>query len=204
MVRDMNGTKRVPLKGLKNRLSIQASSHYDAVRNEKIRQHEIERLITRDKGVFRAGGKTAVIDRMESPLSIGTPFVDSWSNPMTIRGVPQNQDQLKESCRSGKPLFAKNFGMPFVSRTGGNKSAVLPNDLFDVIAEAEESGGSAQRHLGKTARFGLPNDADCRPDAHELNVSATYNRMRSAFFSLFFISEHRLNFISLGRRLFHG
>jgi hypothetical protein len=172
MVRDMNGTKRVPLKGLKNRLSIQASSHYDAVRNEKIREHEIERLIIRDKGTFRAGGKTNIIDRIESPMSIGTPFVDTWSNPMTIRGVPQNQDQLTESCRSGKPLFAKNFGLPFVSRTGGNKSAVLPNDLFDVIAEAEESGGSAHRHLGKSTRFGLPNSADCRPDALEQPIAS--------------------------------
>jgi hypothetical protein len=32
--------------------------------------------------------------------------------------------------------------------------------LFDVIAEAQFSGGSAARHLGVTRRFGVPDSCD--------------------------------------------
>lgn len=86
---------------------------------------------------------------------------------MTIRGIPTSQQQLRESVRLKKPLFSRTSHAlpPFVSRTGGNKSTVLANDLFDVIADAQQFGGSAQRHLSATQhtlRFGVPDNVDKR------------------------------------------
>ena len=52
---------------------------------------------------------------------------------------------------------------PFFTRTGGNKSASQPNDLFEVMAEAQETGGVLQRHLGQSRRFGVPDNYDYRP-----------------------------------------
>ena len=89
--------------------------------------------------------------------------MDQWANPMLVKGVPKDQKQLLESARTQKALFATHVEKPFVSKVGGNRSTVLPNNLFDVIAEAEETGGAVHRHLGTgTSRFGLPASADSR------------------------------------------
>jgi hypothetical protein len=112
---------------------------------------------------FLGGGKTSVIDNKDTPLAVGEPYLDAWANPMLVKGVPSSQKQLNESSRLQKPLFAAAPDKPFVSRVGGNRSAALPNDLFDVIADAEETGGAIQRHVGTgTARFGLPASCDNR------------------------------------------
>lgn len=166
---DINGTLKIPLKGLKHRLSLQASAPYDAVQQAERRDKHLHKIITADKGKdFLAGGKTAVIDNKEAPLAVGEPYLDPWANPMLVKGVPENQKQLLESARTHKALFAPPVAKPFVSRVGGNRSSALPNDVFDVIAEAEETGGAIHRHLGtRTLRFGLPASADARYDVVE-------------------------------------
>ena len=78
------------------------------------------------------------------------PFMDCWANPLLVRGVPESQQQLLDSAISHKPLFIYNNQqqIPFYTRTGGNRNAVLPNDIFDVMADAEQSGGVILRNLG--------------------------------------------------------
>ena len=92
-------------------------------------------------------------------------FMDQWANPLLVKGVPRDTQQLLECARTQKPLFVTHPEKPFVSRVGGNKSTALPNDVFDTIADAQETGGAAQRHLGtSTARFGLSQNVDRRAD----------------------------------------
>lgn len=165
LVPDIHGTLKVPLKGLKYRLSVQASAPYDAVEQEQKREKMRHNILTRGKGAFTSGGTTNLINVDPVPLSVGDPFLDSWANPMLVKGVPRDQKQLMESSYKQKALFAAPVEKPFVSRVGGNKSTTLPNDLFDVIADAQETGGAAQRQLGTaTTRFGLPSNADNRLD----------------------------------------
>lgn len=143
----------------------QASAPYDTVEKEKRRDTMLHRILTAGKGNFVSGGTTRVIDQNPVPLSVGDPFLDSWANPLLVKGVPRDQQQLMESSWQHKALFARPAEKPFVSRVGGNKSAALANDLFDVIAEAQETGGAAQRQLGTgTTRFGLPASVDNRLD----------------------------------------
>jgi hypothetical protein len=115
-------------------------------------------------GPFFTGGRTNVIDKKIDPLCKGDPHMDAWRNPMLQRGVPANQQQLEESAYQRKALFVYPPERPYYTATAGNKSAALPNDLFDVIAEAEETGGTAQRFMGTSRRFGLPESADNRPN----------------------------------------
>lgn len=192
LVTDLNGTKKIPLKGLKYRLSIQvsipilltkikpvffkkiksilfwqASAPYDIIEQEKRRQKVLHNILTAGKGDFIAGGKTNIINRDPVPLSTGNPYMDPWANPMLVKGVPKDQKQLMESTRTFKPLFAKPYNeqhQPFYTRSGGNKSTTLPNDIFDVIADAEESGGAVQRFKGTGSRFGLSQNCDNRYD----------------------------------------
>jgi hypothetical protein len=95
-------------------------------------------------------------------MCVGDPFNDSWANPMLIRGVPKDQKQFNETAYTRKPLFIEQPERPFYTKPGGNRSAVHPNGIFDVIAAAEYTGGSAQRHLGISVRFGVPDNADTR------------------------------------------
>lgn len=163
LIRDINGTKKIPLKGLKSRLSLQASVPYDLQKKETAQKLMLHKILTSDKGNFFSGGKTSVIDKNTLPLCDSDPFMDQWANPLMIRGIPEDQQQLNESAQIvRKPLFIQPIEKPFISRTGGNKSATLPNDVFDVMAEAEETGGALQRHLGLSVRFGLPESADNR------------------------------------------
>lgn len=165
LVTDINGTLRVPLPRRQNQLSIQASTPYYEKDRLLAREKAYLRILSRMKGNFFAGGKTNIINKDTEPMTKGDSYVDKWANPMTIRGVPENQKQLLESCRLRKPLFVKNHlqPIPFVSRTGGNKSTVHANDLFDTIADADVTGGAIHRHLGSSQRFGVPDNADNRP-----------------------------------------
>ncbi len=164
LVADINGTFKIPYNGEKYRLSLQASVPYDTVRKDQQREKLLHKILTRDKGDFLAGGKTKLLEKTTpAPLAVGDPFMDSWANPMLVKGVPESQDQLLESARTRRALFAKPVEKPFVSQVGGNRSTVLPNNIFDVIAEAQETGGAIQRHLGTgTSRFGLSGSMDAR------------------------------------------
>lgn len=174
LVPDVNGTLKIPLKGQKYRLSVQASAPYDAVRQAELQQKHLHKVLVTDKSKdFLAGGKTTVIDNKDQPLAVGDPYLDPWANPMLVKGVPANQKQLLESGRTHKALFVPPIDKPFVSRVGGNRSSALPNDVFDVIAEAEETGGAVHRHLGTTtARFGLPASADARYEVDRVDPRA--------------------------------
>lgn len=163
LVPDMHGSRRIPLKGVKNRLSVQASAPYDSLDKERTSKRTLHKILTADKGSWFAGGKTTIIDHEDVPLSTGDPYVDLNLNPLLKRGVPRDQKQLLESARSQKPLFIPALERPFYNRTGGNKSAVQPNDVFDIIGEAEETGGVTQRKFGVSSRFGVPDSCDNRP-----------------------------------------
>jgi hypothetical protein len=163
LVMDINGTRKVPYVGLKSRLSLQASAPYDMLTNDTRRKAVLHELITRGKGSFFAGGRTNIINHDDKPLSVGDPYVDANRNPLLKKGVPASQAQLLESARTQKVLFQPKLDRPFYSRTGGNRSAVNPNDIFDVIGDAQASGGVTQRALGTTSRFGVPDNCDYRP-----------------------------------------
>lgn len=146
---------------------LQASAPYDTLEQEKRREKVLHRILTAAKGTFQAGGKTNIINKDTVPLSVGNPYMDPWANPMMVKGVPKDQKQLMDSTRSFKPLFTQPFtplAQPFYPRSGGNKSTTGPNDVFDTIAEAEETGGSAQRFRGTGNRFGLSANMDNRTD----------------------------------------
>jgi len=137
------------------------------VEQDNKRKAMLHKIITADKGSFAAGGKTNLINQPTVPLSVGNPYMDPWANPMLVKGVPKDQKQLEESNRTFKPLFTAPFTaltQPFLPRAGGNKSTVLANDVFDTIAEAEETGGAIQRFRGSTGRFGLSTNMDNRTD----------------------------------------
>lgn len=163
LVPDLNGSRRIPLKGLKSRLSVQASAPYESLEQDRAKRQTLHKILTADKGAWFAGGKTNVINSATVPLSTGDPYIDANLNPLLKRGVPKDQKQLLESARLQKPLFIPPLDRPFYSRSGGNKSSTLPSDLFDVIGEAEESGGVTNRKFGTTSRFGVPESCDNRP-----------------------------------------
>lgn len=150
---------------------------------EKKREAHLHKILTATKGPWQAGGLTNLINKDPVPLCVGNPYMDSWANPMLVKGVPKDQKQLLESTTLQKALFATVPEKPFVSHVGGNKSSTLPNDVFDVIAEAQETGGAIQRHLGTTtSRFGLPQSADNRYDgtipAPPIRASCTVKSVR--------------------------
>lgn len=97
---------------------------------------------------FAAGGRTKVLEPPGLYLRGSEPFIDTYKNPALKRGELNPQ-----------PVVSSK---PFVASVGGNKSSVLPNTLFDTIAEAEETGGAAKRHLGISSRFGVADNTDCR------------------------------------------
>lgn len=176
LVTDIHGTLKIPLKGLKQRLSVQASSHYDALKDAQRQQKLYHKYASMSARNFLGGGRTTIIDNKDVPLAVGEPYLDQWANPMLVKGVPRDQKELLESSRQQKALFAAPPQKPFVTRVGGNRSTTLPNDVFDVIADAQETGGAIQRHLGTTtARFGLSASCDARSATVEtaINLEAT-------------------------------
>jgi hypothetical protein len=163
LVRDLHGSRKVPYVGLKSRLSLQASAPFDIAKEEKTRTKMLHRILIAGKESFSAGGQTTNLREEFPPLHAkGEPFMDAFANPLLVRGVPESQHEMMASTVAQKPLFVRPIDRPFVSRSGGNKSAVLPNDLFEVMAEAEETGGTAQRNLGVSTRFGIPDGCDNR------------------------------------------
>ena len=123
----------------------------------------LHKILVGAKEPWFAGGRTDVINPKVNPLSVGDPYVDANVNPLLKKGVPEDQKQLLASARSQKALFAPPLEKPFISSAGGNKNSVHPNDLFDIIGEAEESGGVLLRAMGTTSRFGLAESVDNRP-----------------------------------------
>lgn len=147
----MTGSKTYPVAN--TRISLQATSHYNILREADSSARVLHRLLTIDpKRPLIAGGKTRVLDKKTEPLSKGTVYMDAWANPMQYRGVPTDQKQFNESILSGKPLFAPVPETPFRLTATGNRSSVLPNDLFDVMAtDAAQTGNKGK--TGGTVSF---------------------------------------------------
>lgn len=141
----------------------QASTPYDISKGDKIREIMLHKILIAGKDDFLAGGKiNNLINNLRPLASHGEPYMDPGSNPFLVRGVPENQKELNDSKVLQKPLFVRPTKVPYFTSTGGNKSTVLPNDDFDVIAEAEETGGSIHRNLGLSVRFGVSDCSDNR------------------------------------------
>ena len=120
--------------------ALQATSHYDVLHQERERERVLHRLLSVDPShSLLAGGKTKLLESKTVPLSTSTPYVVAWGNPLLQRGIPVDQKQLKESIlaapNSRTAAFAKHPEKPYHLTAGGNKSKVLSNGLFDVIAE---------------------------------------------------------------------
>lgn len=123
----------------------------------------LHKILMAGKEDFLAGGKINNLINNFKPLATnGEPYLDPGSNPFLIRGVPENQQELNDSKILQKALFVRPTKVPYHTSIGGNKSTVLPNDDFDVIAEAQETGGAIHRNLGLSARFGVSDCSDNR------------------------------------------
>lgn len=126
---------------------------YDTVLEESRLEKRLASLKIVDQGSrFLAGTKTKVLETGVLGLNAGEPYLDPWRNPLLQRGETSS-------------VSPKHDRQPFVTSVGGNKSAVLPNNIFDVIAEAEETGGVVRRHLGRSSRFGVSDNSDMRSPA---------------------------------------
>mmetsp|Transcript_9264 Transcript_9264/g.27168 ORF Transcript_9264/g.27168 Transcript_9264/m.27168 type:complete len:486 (-) Transcript_9264:1649-3106(-) len=172
--RDINGTLRLAPVVPVSRRSIQASEPYEAHKQMEREERKTKKLLWKGRTVtdlsvgvdyageainFKAGGRVKP-KPYERGVNEGAKYVDPWRNPYMIRGIPQSQAELSMDRTS----LGKAPAVPFYTHTGGNKSAVLPNDRFDVIGEAQQSGGVTLRHqglaLGNTVRFGVPDSCD--------------------------------------------
>lgn len=136
--------------------------------NERRRERILHNVLLMDREIAFCTTRKAnhgTIGKPLPPMSIGDPYMESWANPMLMRGVPESTKQLMDRAqtRSSLPTFVKAPETPFYLSWNGNKSSTLPNGVFDVIADAIESGGVTKRHLGTSARFGLSNNCDNRP-----------------------------------------
>ena len=142
---------------------VQASAPYDICKEDKVKDTMLHKILIAGKEDFLAGGQTNNLLANFKPLSSeGEPYMNPGSNPYLVRGVPASQQELNESKFLQKPLFIRPTKVPYFTRTGGNMSAVHPNDLFEVIAEAEETGGAVHRNLGVSTRFGVSDCSDNR------------------------------------------
>mmetsp|Transcript_6699 Transcript_6699/g.8107 ORF Transcript_6699/g.8107 Transcript_6699/m.8107 type:complete len:155 (-) Transcript_6699:87-551(-) len=99
-------------------------------------------------------------------LNEGSQYLEAWRNPYLIRGVPKNQAELQQ----GRTTLGKPPMVHFHTAVGGNMSSALPNDIFDVILDAEESGGVCRRLQGKATRFGVPDTADVREESESVGM----------------------------------
>jgi hypothetical protein len=165
LVVDSNGSRRIPVKPAKSRLSIQATSEYDAVQKEEKMVEKLSRLQFTGQKDFSSGHKVHELPYRRG-LNEGSQYLEAWRNPYLMRGVPKNEAELKQ----GRTTLGKAPMVHFHTAVGGNMSTALPNDLFDVILDAEDSGGVCRRLKGKAARFGVPDTADVREESESVGM----------------------------------
>ncbi|CAM9384117.1 unnamed protein product [Scytosiphon promiscuus] len=158
---DLNGQRRIPLRGRESRRSVQAQDPYDLPQKAAAFEQTLSRLKRVGPREFRAGNRVAPASYTRG-ISEGTKFLDPWRNPYLVRGVPTGQAEMQ------RPLNETTLGKfpekPFHVSVGGNKSTVLPNGIFDVILEAEQTGGVVRTRNGRTRRFGVPDTCDVNDD----------------------------------------
>jgi hypothetical protein len=165
LVIDLHGSRKIPLKGIKSRLSIQASSTYEFDKKENKLHLQKDKLAYKLQGKtdFKSGGRTKILNQVTESMTNGDPYLDPWANPLLVKGVPKSQEEFNETAFTRKALHVTHLDRPFYTRADGNKSTCHPNGVFDIIADAEETGGAIQRQIGNTHRFGVPSTADKRP-----------------------------------------
>eukprot|EP00752_Nemacystus_decipiens_P003180 g2943.t1 len=159
--KDLNGQKRIPLRGRESRRSVQAQDPYDLPQRAAAYDQTISRLKRVGPREFHAGNKVALAPYQRG-ISDGTPFLDPWLNPYLVRGVPQEQAEMHRPLK--ETTLGKFPEKPFHVSVGGNKSTVLPNGIFDVILEAEQTGGVVRTQNGRTRRFGVPDTCDVKDE----------------------------------------
>ncbi|CAM9769389.1 unnamed protein product, partial [Choristocarpus tenellus] len=154
---DLNGQQHVPVLGQETRRSVQAQGPYETERLDAAAEQVLNRLKRVGPREFHAGYRVHK-SPYEGGINTGSPFMDWWKNPYLVRGIPKNQAELS------KPLKESSLGKypakPYYIAVGGNKSAVLPNGRFDVILEAEQTGGVIRNALGRSRRYGVPDTCD--------------------------------------------
>jgi hypothetical protein len=155
--RDLNGTLRIPLPHAPVRRSVAASAPYDSIKKANQLENSLNDLKMLGPKRFAAGGSVPLAAYRRG-VSEGSPYLEAFQNPYLVRGIPRSQAELRQPL--SETTLGKFPSKPFYTSSGGGKSAVLPNGLFDVILEAQVSGGVTGRHKGKTARFGVPDTCD--------------------------------------------
>ncbi|CAM9779590.1 unnamed protein product [Pylaiella littoralis] len=157
--KDLNGQRRIPLRGRESRRSVQAQDPYDLPQKAEKFDQTISRLKRIGPREFHAGNRVALAPYKRG-IADGTQFLDPWRNPYLVRGVPREEAEMH------RPLNETTLGKfpekPFYVAVGGNKSTVLPNGVFDIILEAEQTGGVVRTHNGRTRRFGVPDTCDVK------------------------------------------
>lgn len=159
LVTDINGSRRIPVRPAQSRLSVQASSQYDVPLEAARMEAKLDKMSHLGGRDFTAGQAVHQAPYRRG-LNDGSQYTDPWRNPYMIRGIPKSQAELSQ----GRTSLGKAPAVHFHTSVGGNKSAVLPNDRFDVMLDAEASGGVTQRHKGTTARFGISDTCDVRDE----------------------------------------
>ena len=140
---DANGSRKIPVRPPKSRLSIQASSSTTPERTSA------SRLLGR---MSFSGRRTPRGRAVQGAAHGGGSTRAASAGPLAQPVLCGASPSRYESTRAARPWAP----VPFHVSVGGNKSAVLPNGIFDVIAEAEDSGGVCQRHRSTIVRFGVP------------------------------------------------
>ena len=90
LVPDMAGGKRVPVRPGASRLSIQASSKYEAVEDAEKMDKKLSRLSYSGPRDFRAGQRVPMPPYRRG-INDGATFADPWKNPYLVRGIPKSQ-----------------------------------------------------------------------------------------------------------------
>ena len=92
--------------------------------------------------------------RTEANISDTAPFEKKRLSINAANPAKQNHRETpNEPIDDEKQTTLGKFPeKPFHVSVGGNKSTVLPNGIFDVILEAEQTGGVVRTQNGRTRR----------------------------------------------------
>ena len=167
LVKDFNNVSKLP-QDLSNRISVQASSHYDACKSEEQKDARLSKLKFTSNEDFKTTFKSTKKPKYQIGNNVNQPYVEGHKNPYLVRGIPSSQKELDDAVSGAGPLsFNKHPKKAYYTTVGGNKSSTLPNGLFEVIKEAEHYGGVTKKHLGakRTKRYGVPDTCDNRPSS---------------------------------------